>query len=86
MNKKREYLKDKINELTKNHKNKNIRDLYRRTIKFKKVYQPNSNLGKDDIGQISTTVSNRQKNYFPQLLNVHSVSDGRHIETHTDDP
>jgi hypothetical protein len=28
-NKKRGYLKDKINELTKNSKNKNIRNLYR---------------------------------------------------------
>jgi hypothetical protein len=28
-NKKREYLKDKINELEPNDKNKNIRDLYR---------------------------------------------------------
>jgi hypothetical protein len=33
-NKKREYLKDKINELTTNSKNKNIRDLYRRIIGF----------------------------------------------------
>jgi beta-xylosidase len=29
-NKKREYLKDKIDELATNSKNKNIRDLYRR--------------------------------------------------------
>jgi hypothetical protein len=29
-NKKREYLKDKINELAMNSKNKNIRNLYRR--------------------------------------------------------
>jgi hypothetical protein len=29
-NKKREYLKDKINELATNSKNKNIGDLYRR--------------------------------------------------------
>jgi hypothetical protein len=28
-NKKREYLKEKINELVSNSKNKNIRDLYR---------------------------------------------------------
>jgi hypothetical protein len=28
-NKKKEYLKDKINELARNSKNKNIRDLYR---------------------------------------------------------
>jgi hypothetical protein len=29
MNKKRKYLKDKINEIATNSKNKNIRDLYR---------------------------------------------------------
>jgi hypothetical protein len=39
-NKKREYLKDKINELETNNKNKNIRDLYRGINEFKKGYQP----------------------------------------------
>jgi hypothetical protein len=34
-NKKREYLKDKINELAANSKNKNIRDLYRGINGFK---------------------------------------------------
>jgi hypothetical protein len=38
-NKKREYLKDKINELESNSKNKNIRDLYRGINEFKD-YQP----------------------------------------------
>jgi hypothetical protein len=33
-NKKKEYLKDKINELAKNSKNKNIRDLYRGINEF----------------------------------------------------
>jgi hypothetical protein len=33
---KREYLKDKINELESKGKNKNIRDLYRGINKFKK--------------------------------------------------
>jgi hypothetical protein len=40
-NKKREYLKDKINELAKNSKNKNVRDLYR-------GYQPRNNFVKDE--------------------------------------
>jgi hypothetical protein len=39
-NKKREYLKGKINELETNYKDRNIRDLYRGTNEFKKVYQP----------------------------------------------
>jgi hypothetical protein len=36
-NRKREYLKDKINVLAINCKNKNIRDLYRGINKFKKA-------------------------------------------------
>jgi hypothetical protein len=36
-NKKREYLKDKINELAANSKNKNIRDLYRGINEFKSL-------------------------------------------------
>jgi hypothetical protein len=38
-NKKRQYLKDKINELESNSKNKNIRDLYRGINEFKSSYQ-----------------------------------------------
>jgi hypothetical protein len=34
--KKREYLKDKINELATRSKNKNIRDLYRGVNEFKR--------------------------------------------------
>jgi hypothetical protein len=37
-NKKREYPKDKINELESNSKNKNIRHLYRGINEFKKGY------------------------------------------------
>jgi hypothetical protein len=37
-NKKREYVKDKINELELDSKNKNIRDLYRGINEFKKGY------------------------------------------------
>jgi hypothetical protein len=36
--KKREYMKDKINELAMSSKNKNIRDLYRGINKFKRGY------------------------------------------------
>jgi hypothetical protein len=42
-NKKREYLKDKINEIESDSKNKNIRDLYRSINEFKKGYQPRTN-------------------------------------------
>jgi hypothetical protein len=51
-NKKREYLKDKINELATNSKNKNIRDLYRGINEFKTSYQLRNNLVKDENGDL----------------------------------
>jgi hypothetical protein len=51
-NKKREYLKDKINELESNSKNKNIKDLYRTIYEFKKGYQPRTNFVKDEKGDL----------------------------------
>jgi hypothetical protein len=38
--KKREYLKDKINWIELNSKNKNVRDLYWGITEFKKGHQP----------------------------------------------
>jgi hypothetical protein len=70
-NRKREYLKDKINGLEPNSKNKNIRDLYRGINEFKKGYQPKTNLVKDDRGDLLADphkISNSRKNYFCQLL------------------
>jgi hypothetical protein len=69
-NKKREYLKDKINELATNSKKKNIRNLYRGINEFKRGYQPRNNLVKDGNGDLfadSHNILNRWKNYFPQL-------------------
>jgi chemotaxis methyl-accepting protein methylase len=51
-NKKREYLKDKINELATNSNNKNIRDLYRGINEFKRGYQPGNNLVNDENGDL----------------------------------
>jgi hypothetical protein len=51
-NKKRGYLKGRINKLAMNSKNKNIRDLYRAINEFKRGYQPRSNLVKDENGDI----------------------------------
>jgi hypothetical protein len=42
--KKREYLRDKINELAMKSKNKNIRDLYRGINEFKRGYKLRNNL------------------------------------------
>jgi hypothetical protein len=73
-------MKDKMNELATNSKNKNTRDLYRGIIGFKRGYQLRNNLVKDENGDLladSHIVLNRWKNYFSQLLNVHNVSDVR---------
>jgi hypothetical protein len=49
-NKKREYLKDKINEVARNSNNKNVRDLYRGINEFKRGYKPRNNLMRDENG------------------------------------
>jgi hypothetical protein len=79
-NKEREYLKDQINVLAQNSKNKSIRDLYRGISEFKNSYQPRNNLVKDETGDLladSHNILNRWKNYFSQLLNVHSINGGK---------
>jgi hypothetical protein len=78
-NKKRDYLKKKINELATNGKNKNIRDLYRGINEFERGYQPTCSLVKDMNGDLAepNIILNRWKSYFSQLLNIHKVSDIR---------
>jgi hypothetical protein len=88
-NKKKEYLKGKINELATNTKNQNIRDLYRGITEFKRSSQPRNNLVKDENGDLhadSQNILNRCKNYFSQLLNVHNVCDVRQTEVHIAEP
>jgi hypothetical protein len=88
-NKKKEYLKAKINELETNSKNKNIRDLYRGNNDFKKNYQPRNNVVKDEKGDLvadSHSILARWRNNFFQLLNVHGVYDVRQAEIHTAEP
>jgi hypothetical protein len=77
---KKECLKAKINKLETNSKKKNIRDLYRGINDFKKVYQPRSNVVKDekcDVVANSHSILARLSNHFFQLLNVHGVNDVR---------
>jgi hypothetical protein len=88
-NKKKEYLKAKINELETNSKNRNIRDLYRGINKFKKGYQPRNNVVKDEKGDLfadSHSILARWRNHFFQLLNIHGVNDVRQAEIHTAEP
>jgi hypothetical protein len=88
-NKKREYLKGKMTDIELNSKSKTIRDLYRGITEFKKGYQPKSNLVKDDRGDLLADpqkISTRWKNYFCQLLNVHTQWVVRQTEIHTAEP
>ena len=88
-NKKKEYLKAKIEELETNRKIKNVRDLYRGISGFKMCYQPWTNIVKDDKGDLvadSHGTLARWRNYFSQLLNVHGVNDVRQTEIHTAEP
>ncbi|KAJ4448136.1 hypothetical protein ANN_10148 [Periplaneta americana] len=73
-NKKRDCLKEKLNEIETNSKNKNIRDLYNGIKEFKNEYQARVNVIKDENGDllaVSHSILNRWKNYSGQLLNVH---------------
>jgi hypothetical protein len=51
-NKKREYLKGKINKLETTSKNKNIRNMHRGIHGFKRGYQPTCKLVKDENGDL----------------------------------
>ncbi|KAJ4441755.1 hypothetical protein ANN_11613 [Periplaneta americana] len=90
-NKKRGYLKEKLNEVETNSKNENIRDLYKDIKEFKNGYQPRVNVIKDENGDLladSPSILNRWKNYFAQLLNVHrpNRNDRDEIEIQTAEP
>jgi len=85
-NKKKEYLKAKIEELETNSKMKNIRGLHSGINDFKKGYQPRTNIVKDKNGDLVTdchSIWARWRNHFSQLLNVNGVSDVRQTEIHT---
>src|SRR5215469_397818 len=86
-NKKKAYLKAKIEELETNSKIKNIRDLYRGINDFKKGYHPRNIIVKDEKGDLfadSHSIMARWRNYFSQLLNVHEVNNVRQAEIHTE--
>jgi len=65
-NKKKAYLRAKIDELETNSTNKNIRDLYRGINDFKKGYQPRCNIVKYEKGDLvadSHIIVARWRNY-----------------------
>jgi len=85
-NKKKAYLKGKIEELETDSKINNISDLYRGINDVKKGYQPRTGIVKDEEGDMvadSHSIMARWRNYFSQILNVHGVIKGRQAEIHT---
>jgi hypothetical protein len=85
-NKKKAYLKAKIEELETHSKINNIRDLNRDIRYFKKGYQPRTNIVKDYKGDLvadSYSILARWRNYFSQLFHVHGVNDVRQTEIHS---
>jgi hypothetical protein len=72
-NKKKAYLKAKIQELETNSKIKNLRDLYRGIGDFKK----------GDLVADSHSILAMWRNNFCQLLNIHGIKDARQTEIHT---
>ena len=88
-NKKKAYLRAKIEELETNSKIKNIRDLYRGINDFKKGYKPRCNIVKDEKGDLVAdphSIVVRWRNYFSQLFNVHGFKDVGQAEIHTAEP
>jgi len=88
-NKKKAYLRAKIEEFETNNKIQNIRDLYRGISDYKKGYQPRCNIVKDEKGDLvadSHGIVARWRNYFSQLFNVHGVKDVGQAEIHTAEP
>jgi hypothetical protein len=82
-------LKAKIDELETNTNIKYVRKLYRGVRDFKKVYQPKTNIGKDEKGDLVTdcySIVARWRNQFSQLFIAYGFSDVRQREMHTAEP
>ena len=84
-NKKKAYLKAKIEERETNSKINNIRGIN----DVEKGYQPRTVIVKDEKGDLvadSHSIMTRWRNNFSQLLNVHEAKDVRQKELHTTEP
>ena len=88
-NKKKEYLRAKIEELEANSKIHKNSDLYRGINEFKKGYQPRCNIVTDekvDLVADSHSILVSWRKYFSELFNVHGVKDFGQAEIHTAEP
>jgi hypothetical protein len=85
-NKKKAYLKGKIEGMETNSKINNIRGLYRGINDGKRKYQPRTGIVKDEKGDLvadSHSIMARWKKYFSQILNVHGVSEVTYLLTYS---
>jgi len=65
---------------------KNVTDLHRGIIDFKKGYQPSTNIVKDEKGDLvadSHSILARWRKHFCQLLNIQGVNDVRITHSRT---
>ena len=88
-NKKKAYLRAKIEEFETNSKIQNIRDMYRGINDFKNGYKSRCNTMNDEKGDLVAdchSIVARWRKHFSQLLNAHGVNEVRQIEIHTAEP
>jgi hypothetical protein len=86
---KRDYMKAKFKNLEENSKDKNIREMYKGIIEFKKGYQPCAYVIKkyDGITVADTTSTlSRWKRFFSNLLNVNQSTSRGGSEVYTAEP
>jgi hypothetical protein len=84
-NKKKEYLKAKVDELDTNSKIMTCRGI----SDFKKGDQPRTDIVKDEKGVLVTdchSILARWRDHFLQLFNVRGVNEVRQTEIHTEEP
>jgi hypothetical protein len=79
-------VEDKINEFETKSKNKENTVLCTGINKFKKCYQPGTNLGTDEKVDLADSHILKGKNYFFQLLNEYGVKGIRQTEIHRAEP
>jgi len=88
-NKKKKYVRNKIEEIDTKSKIKNITNMYSIINDFKNIYQDRTNIVKDEKGELvadSHRILTRWRNHFSQILNIHGVNDVRQTEIHTAEP
>ncbi|XP_070166158.1 uncharacterized protein [Polyergus mexicanus] len=82
-NKKRQYLKRKIEEINENGQSGNVRGMYMGINNYRKGFQARTEMVKDENDNLitdSTGVLNTWKNHFDRLLNV-EFENNREIES-----